>query len=298
MGNITQMHHARAGIVTPQMKRVAQREKVDPEFVRREVAEGRAVIPANIHHLRTGLDPMGISTHFSCKVNVNFGTSPVTKSLERIETYSLLKDFLTLMIQKDFVDFFHVRDTRTLAKLIKTLAEHTGQILVERNLSSDLGVAINTLRNHLGFLIDTGIVSTARAYSSSFARSARLPEKFFFLDPGLRNSLAGFLPDALGRLTETAVFMHLKLYLERALPGAELSYWRKRDEEVDIILSLGKRVIPIEIHKGRDTGIAGIKAFGQKYSASSGMLISERASESPGIISCPPHLFLLMGSSK
>jgi phosphomethylpyrimidine synthase len=82
MGNITQMHHARAGIVTPQMKRVAQREKVDAELIRRGVAEGRIVIPANINHLKTVLDPMGISMDLSCKVNVNFGTSPVTKSLE------------------------------------------------------------------------------------------------------------------------------------------------------------------------------------------------------------------------
>lgn len=79
--NITQMHHARAGMVTPQMKRVAQREGVDPEFVRRETAEGRVVIPANLDHLKLGLDPMGIGTNLTCKVNVNFGTSPVTKSL-------------------------------------------------------------------------------------------------------------------------------------------------------------------------------------------------------------------------
>jgi phosphomethylpyrimidine synthase len=83
MANITQMHHARAGLVTPQMKRVAQREGVDPESVRREVAEGRAVIPANLHHLRQGLDPMGIGTNLACKVNVNFGTSPITKSLDQ-----------------------------------------------------------------------------------------------------------------------------------------------------------------------------------------------------------------------
>ena len=58
--NVTQMHRAREGEVTPEMKRVAEREGLDPEFVRREVAEGRAIIPANIHHLAQKLDPMGI----------------------------------------------------------------------------------------------------------------------------------------------------------------------------------------------------------------------------------------------
>lgn len=82
MPNVTQMHQARRGIVTPAMRRVAERERRDPEFVRREVAEGRIVIPANIHHLADKLDPMGIGRGISCKVNVNFGTSPTTKNLQ------------------------------------------------------------------------------------------------------------------------------------------------------------------------------------------------------------------------
>lgn len=80
--NVTQMHRARTGEVTPEIRRVAEREGLDPGFVRREVAEGRAVIPANVVHLKGKLDPMGIGRNLKCKVNVNFGTSPVTKSLE------------------------------------------------------------------------------------------------------------------------------------------------------------------------------------------------------------------------
>lgn len=80
--NVTQMHRARRGEVTPEIRRVAEREGLDAEFVRREVAEGRAVVPANVVHLKGGLDPMGIGRNLKCKVNVNFGTSPVTRSLE------------------------------------------------------------------------------------------------------------------------------------------------------------------------------------------------------------------------
>ena len=54
----TQMHHARRGVVTPEMRRVAEREEVAPEYIRDEVARGRMVIPANVHH--ASLDPMGI----------------------------------------------------------------------------------------------------------------------------------------------------------------------------------------------------------------------------------------------
>ena len=62
--NVSQMHYARKGIVTPEMEHVAKREKLAPEVVRAEVAAGRAIIPANIHHL--SLEPMGIGFAFSC----------------------------------------------------------------------------------------------------------------------------------------------------------------------------------------------------------------------------------------
>ena len=80
--NVTQMHRARQGEVTPEMKRVAEREGLDAEFVRREVAEGRAIIPANVHHRGQKLDPMGIGINMLCKINANIGNSAVTSDVE------------------------------------------------------------------------------------------------------------------------------------------------------------------------------------------------------------------------
>ena len=80
--NVTQMHRAREGEVTPEMRRVAEREGLEAEFVRREVAEGRAIIPANIHHLAQKLDPMGIGIGLTCKINANIGNSAVTSDVE------------------------------------------------------------------------------------------------------------------------------------------------------------------------------------------------------------------------
>ncbi|MFN3305334.1 MAG: phosphomethylpyrimidine synthase ThiC, partial [Roseateles sp.] len=109
--NVTQMHYARRGIVTPEMEFVALRENgrrewmrehladaereqrlqgdalgatippvITPEFVRQEVARGRAVIPANINH--TELEPTIIGRNFLVKVNANIGNSAVTSSIE------------------------------------------------------------------------------------------------------------------------------------------------------------------------------------------------------------------------
>jgi phosphomethylpyrimidine synthase len=80
--NVTQMHRAREGETTPEMKRVAEREGLDPGLVRREVAEGRAILPANVNHLKQRLDPMGIGIALSCKINSNIGNSAVTSDVE------------------------------------------------------------------------------------------------------------------------------------------------------------------------------------------------------------------------
>jgi phosphomethylpyrimidine synthase len=77
---LTQLAHARAGTVTEEMRYVAVREGVDPEFVRSEVARGRAVIPANRRHPES--EPMIIGKKFLVKVNANIGNSAVSSSIE------------------------------------------------------------------------------------------------------------------------------------------------------------------------------------------------------------------------
>ena len=109
-GNVTQMHYAKKGIVTPEMEYVAVREnqrideleesrgrlaachegvdfgarlrssRVTPEFVREEVAAGRAIIPSNVNHPET--EPMIIGRNFLVKINANIGNSAVTSSIE------------------------------------------------------------------------------------------------------------------------------------------------------------------------------------------------------------------------
>ncbi|WMC10436.1 phosphomethylpyrimidine synthase ThiC [Oceanimonas pelagia] len=104
---VTQMHYARKGIITPEMEYIAIRENmgrervrdellrkqhpgesfganlpenITPEFVRKEVAEGRAIIPANINHPEA--EPMIIGRNFLVKINANIGNSAVTSSIE------------------------------------------------------------------------------------------------------------------------------------------------------------------------------------------------------------------------
>ena len=75
---MTQIERACAGAVTAEMEAVARAEQIDPETVRREVAEGRMVIPANVNHLKQGLNPIGIGTAARTKINANIGKSAVS----------------------------------------------------------------------------------------------------------------------------------------------------------------------------------------------------------------------------
>ena len=79
-GPVTQMHYAKRGEITPEMEFIAVREGMDAEFVRAEVARGRAIIPSNVNHPE--LEPMIIGRAFTVKINANIGNSAVSSSIE------------------------------------------------------------------------------------------------------------------------------------------------------------------------------------------------------------------------
>ena len=77
---VTQRYFARQGTITPAMQHVAAQEELDPELVRDEVAAGRLVIPANVHH--TALQPMAIGAAARVKINANIGNSTVKSDID------------------------------------------------------------------------------------------------------------------------------------------------------------------------------------------------------------------------
>lgn len=79
-GAVTQLAYARRGTITPEMEFVAIREGLPGEFVRDEIARGRAILPANINHPET--EPMIIGRNFAVKINANIGNSAVTSSID------------------------------------------------------------------------------------------------------------------------------------------------------------------------------------------------------------------------
>ena len=169
--NVTQMHYARQGIITPEMEFVALRERmkldelmrdaryekllrqhagqsfganipnhpdqITPEFVRSEVAAGRAIIPANINHPE--LEPMIIGRNFRVKINGNLGNSAVTSSLtEEVEkmVWSLRWGADTIM---DLSTGAHIHETREW--IIRNAPVPIGTVPIYQALEKVGGVA-------------------------------------------------------------------------------------------------------------------------------------------------------------
>ena len=169
--NVTQMHYARRGIITPEMEFVALRERmkldelmrdaryekllrqhagqsfganipnhpdqITAEFVRSEVAAGRAIIPANINHLE--LEPMIIGRNFRVKINGNLGNSAVTSSLtEEVEkmVWSLRWGADTIM---DLSTGAHIHETREW--IIRNAPVPIGTVPIYQALEKVGGVA-------------------------------------------------------------------------------------------------------------------------------------------------------------
>ena len=169
--NVTQMHYARQGIITPEMEFVALRERmkmdelfrdpryakiikqhageafganlpthpdqITPEFVRQEIAAGRAIIPANINHPE--LEPMIIGRNFRVKINGNLGNSAVTSSLtEEVEkmVWSLRWGADTIM---DLSTGAHIHETREW--IIRNAPVPIGTVPIYQALEKTGGIA-------------------------------------------------------------------------------------------------------------------------------------------------------------
>ena len=98
----TQLHYAKRGIITQEMEYVANIEHLDAEVVRKEVAKGRLILPANVNH--TNLEPMGIGIATRTKINANIGSSALASSIDEEVQKTVLDTEVSQEVLKAFVE--------------------------------------------------------------------------------------------------------------------------------------------------------------------------------------------------
>ena len=154
----TQMYYAKRGIVTEEMLYCAVRENMDPEFVRSEVARGRAIIPSNKRHLE--LEPMIVGRNFLVKVNANIGNSVVSSSIEE-EVQKL--QWATMWGADTAMDLStgrHIHETREW--ILRNSPVPVGTVPIYQALEKVDGIAENltSSEKHLSSKLSKGLITS------------------------------------------------------------------------------------------------------------------------------------------
>jgi uncharacterized protein len=219
-----------------------------------------------------------------------------------------LREYLTLTIANDLYRFFQIRATGLFEDLLGLIARESGQLISYRNLAETLRVEERTIIEYLDYLESVFLVSRAQYYSESRAKRIRRQRKAYLSNPGLRNALLGRVsrrtltdPQVLGPQAEGLAHDHAKrlVYCLDPGPTPEAFYWRDRqNREVDIVISVGGRPVPIEVKYRTDPhrDLEGIRSFISANSdAPFGLVITRDVLEIQGrILFLPLSHFLLM----
>jgi len=268
---VTQMHYARKGIITPEMEFIATRENqrmvsgletqhpgepfgariprfIDAEFVRSEVARGRAIIPANINHPET--EPMVIGRNFLVKINCNIGNSAVTSSIgEEVDkmTWAIRWGADTVM---DLSTGKHIHETREW--IIRNSPVPIGTVPIYQALEKVNGKAEEL---------------TWEIFRDTLIEQAEQGVDYFTIHAGVR---LPFIPLTANRMTGI-VSRGGSIMAKWCLAHHEESFLYTRFEEIceimaayDVSFSLGDGLRPGSIHDANDEAqIAELRTLGE-----------------------------------
>lgn len=148
--------------------------------------------------------------------------------------FDYLKNISQSILFRDVVARFEVRNVDFLIRLIKFLANETGNLISARGIgnflkSQNISISINAILNYLNYLTSAMLISNVHRTDVQGKKVFEIAEKYYFNDIGLRNSIAGFSPFDLGQIIENAVYLHLKSIGYSVLVG------KLNEQEIDFI---------------------------------------------------------------
>ncbi len=148
--------------------------------------------------------------------------------------FDYLKNISQSILFRDVVSRFEVRNVDFLVKLVKYLANETGNLISARGIgnflkSQSVAISITAILNYLNYLTTAMLVSNVQRSDIHGKKVFEVGEKYYFNDIGLRNSIAGFSPFDLGQIIENAVYLHLKSIGYSVLIG------KQNEKEIDFI---------------------------------------------------------------
>lgn len=197
------------------------------------------------------------------------------------------------LLLNNYRDTYLDQDIRTLVKedklwvyqkVMELLASRVGDLLNYSNIAFQLEVTVDTVKRYSMLLEKTFILRNLTTYSKNIRGEILKTPKIYFTDLGIRNSLLGLTSlsqleklNQFGMVFENSIVERLNSLLQFTRPDARLHYWRtKTKEEVDIVIYLPDRLLPIEVKsdkKIQTRHFKGLKRFLQKEKENVGVLV-------------------------
>lgn len=183
---------------------------------------------------------------------MNFGGYPkVVLSTTLDEKQAAIREIYQSYIEKDIKDLLKLEKTEAFIKLVKVLASQIGGLVNVSELSSTVGLAVQTVQHYLWYLEKTFIVRRVSPFFRNTRKEITKAPLYYFYDTGLRNYIAGFFgaPAAgplAGHLFENVVCNRIFESVDSS--AATVHFWRTRDHaEVDFVRQNGMDAIPFEV---------------------------------------------------
>jgi hypothetical protein len=200
-----------------------------------------------------------------------------TKSLRRWQK-KLREDIIKRVVYDDIATLYGVKSTPKVEAMLRLLSSLQSRVYSYNSIANTLKIDNETAEHYIGYLKESFILFELFNYAVSKEKQLRKNYKYVLFDPGIRNALERIssLREAdLGYIVEGAVQQHLLWNAEKA--SAEIFYWREK-EEVDIIVKIGRKVIPVEV-KYRPSislkDLAGLIKFMESHRIARGIVVTK-----------------------
>ncbi len=185
---------------------------------------------------------------------LTFGTLPGIQSLPATRASRHLQSYVQTYLEQEILGDALTKDVGQFARFLSVMAARAGQILHYTNLSQSAGASVNTIKHHVGVLVDTMTATLIPGFSLSDTAAWLSTPRLLLFDLGVRNAAAERVlqPAALaaeyGPLFEQWVGLELLHWMRNRVPQPRLYYWRTtQHREVDWVIACGKKILALEI---------------------------------------------------
>jgi uncharacterized protein len=219
---------------------------------------------------------------------LNFGGYPKVVLEGRLdEKIRIIDEIFNSYMEKDISYLLQLEKTESFKFLIKILASQIGGMVNYSELSSTIGIALQTIKKYLWYAEKTFIVSRISPYFTNIRKEISKSPVFYFYDLGLRNYSLGLIgrpltPNDMGPIFENFIY---NLSAEQIMhTPMKLHYWRTKDKaEVDFVIEYAKELLPIEVKYGKIKRIEvhrPLRNFIEKYQPKKAIVINLNMQES------------------